>query len=167
MSRIRPKKFSEGAGTTMSEENKATVRRYFAEALDKRNMDILDEFFTADCVIHRPEASEALVGLDNFKRALGTLLDTYSEFRTTVHDLFASDDRVACRLRHRAVNRDEWTSRIGRHAVAGKTVSWSATIISRFRDGKIAEEWVCRDELGMLITLGVLSSTNATYSEQA
>lgn len=151
----------------MSEENKAKVRRYFAEALDKRNVEILDEFFTADCVIHRPEAPAPLVGLDNFKRALATLLDTYSEFKTTVHDLFASDDRIDSRHTHRAINRGEWTSRIGRHAVAGKTVSWSAIAIFRFGDGKIAEEWVCRDELGMLVTLGVLSSPTATYSGHA
>ena len=30
---------------------------------------------------------------------------------------------------------------------------------SRFRDGKIAEEWVNRDELGMLIELGVVKSS--------
>ncbi len=146
----------------MSEENSAIVSRYFAEAVDRGKVDILDELFTGDCVIHRPEASAPPVGLDNFKKALGALLNAYSEFKTTVHDLFASDDRVACRLSHRAVNRGEWTSRIGRHAVAGKTVSWSAIAIFRFRDGKIAEEWVCRDELGMLITLGVLPSLRAS-----
>jgi predicted ester cyclase len=146
----------------MSEENKATVARYFAEAVDRGNVEILDELFTVDCVIHRPETSAPLVGLDNFKKGLGALLNEYSEFKTTVHDLFASDDRVACRLSHRAVNRGEWTSRIGRQAVAGKTVSWSAIAIFRFRDGKIAEEWVCRDELGMLITLGVLSPPGAS-----
>jgi hypothetical protein len=27
----------------------------------------------------------------------------------------------------------------------------------RIRDGKNAEEWVCRDELGMLIQLGVVA----------
>jgi predicted ester cyclase len=142
----------------MSEKNKAAVGRYFAEVVDKRNVDILDELFTADCIIHRPEEQAPLVGLENFKQAIGGILNVYSEFRTTIHDLFASEDRVVCRLTHRAVNRGEWTSRIGCHAVAGKTVSWSAIAIFRFSEGKIAEEWVCRDELGMLITLGVLSS---------
>jgi predicted ester cyclase len=56
------------------------------------------------------------------------------------------------------VNRGEWTSRLGRHAVAGKTVSSPAITILHIRNGKIAEEWVKRDELGMLIELGVLTS---------
>jgi steroid delta-isomerase-like uncharacterized protein len=138
--------------------HKAIVRRYFEAALDKRRLDILDEIVARDCIIHRPEASEPIRGLEAFKQVLERILDVYSEFTTTVHDLIAEEDRVACRLSHRAVNRGEWTSRLGTHAVAGKTVSWPAIAIFRFHDGKIAEEWVNRDELGMLIELGVLES---------
>jgi predicted ester cyclase len=144
---------------TMSiESNKAIVRRYFEEALDKRNLDVLDEIVAIDCVIHRPEASEPIRGLKAFKHALERILQVYSEFTTTIHDLIAEEDRVACRLSRRAVNRGDWTSRLGRHAVAGKTVSWPAIAIFRIRDGKIAEEWVNRDELGMLIELSILPS---------
>src|SRR5262245_34737355 len=124
--------------------HKTTVRRYFEEALDRRNLDALDEIVATDCLIHRPEA-----------QVLGNILQVYSEFSTTIHDLIAEDDRVACRLSHRAVNRDVWTSRLGRHDAAGKPVSWPAIAILRIRDGKIVEEWVSRDELGMLIELGV------------
>ena len=44
----------------------------------------------------------------------------------------------------------------GRHATAGKTVSWRAIANLRIRDGKIEEEWVNRDELGMPIAMTVL-----------
>lgn len=138
-----------------TESHKAVVRRYFAEAVDQRNGDILDELCTADCVIHRPELPEPIEGLGNFKRGFARTL--YREMTTTIEDLIAEGDRVACRLSHRAVFRGEWTSRLGRHAVAGRTVSWSAIVIFRFREGKIAEEWVSRDELGMLIQLGEVS----------
>jgi predicted ester cyclase len=130
--------------------------------VDKGRAEILDDLFASDCVIHRPEMPEPVVGLEAFERFLGRFLDVYSEFATTVHDLIAEDDRVACRLVHRAVYRGDWTSRIGRHAVAGKPVRWSAIVIFRFRDGKIAEEWVCRDELGMLIDLGLVSSSKTS-----
>ena len=138
-------------------DHKAIVRRYFEEVVDKSRPDILDELATTDCIIHRPEAPESIIGLEAFKLALGRILQVYSEFTTTIHDVIGEEDRVACRLSHRAVNRGEWTSRIGRHAVAGKTVTWPAIAIFRFRAGKIAEEWVSRDELGMLIELGVLT----------
>ena len=138
--------------------HKAIVRRYFEEALDRRRLDILGEFVARDCIIHRPEASEPIRGLDAFKQALERILEVYSEFTTTMHDIIAEGDRVACRLSHRAVNRGEWTSRIGRHAVAGKSVTWPAIAIFRFHDEKIVEEWVSRDELGMLIELGVLAN---------
>ena len=140
-----------------TESNKEIVRCYFEEALDKRNLDVLDEIIATDCIIHRPEVSEPIRGLEAFTQALKRILEVYGEFATTIHDLIAEDDRVACRLSHRAVNRGEWTSRLGTHAVAGKTVTWPAIAIFRVRDGKIAEEWVSRDELGMLIELGVLN----------
>jgi predicted ester cyclase len=129
--------------------HKAIVRRYFEEVVDKSNFDILDEIVTTDCVIHRPEASEPIRGLRAFRRTLERILH-----------LIAEEDRVACRLSHRAVNRSEWTSRLGTHPVAGKTVSWPAIAIFRIRDEKIAEEWVNRDELGMLIELGVVVSAD-------
>ena len=142
-----------------NETNKAIVRRYFEEALDKRNLDVLDEIVAIDCVIHRPETSEAIYGREAFKNALEGILQTYSEFNTTIHDLVAEDNRVACRLSHQAVNREGWISRLGRHDVAGKPVNWQAMAIFHIRAGKIAEEWVSRDELGMLIQLDVLAST--------
>jgi predicted ester cyclase len=142
--------------TLRKAHQKAIVRRYFEEVLDKRKLDILDELATTDCIIHRPEMPEPIVGVEAFRKALRGILQVYSEFSTTIHDLIAEDDRVACRLSHRAVNRGAWSSRIGIHPVAGKTVTWPAIAIFRFREGKIAEEWVSRDELGMLIELGAL-----------
>jgi len=143
-----------------TDSNKKIVRRYFEDVLDQRNLDVLDEIVAADCMIHRPEAFEPIRGREAFKHALKRILDVYSEFATTIYDLIAEEDRVACRLSHRAVNRGEWTSRLGTHKLAGKTVTWPAIAVFRIRDGQIAEEWVSRDELGMLIQLGVLASTD-------
>ncbi len=38
------------------ESHKEIVRRFFAEVVDKRNVDVLPELFTTDCVIHRSAA---------------------------------------------------------------------------------------------------------------
>ena len=139
-----------------AEKNKEIVRGYFEEVVDKFNIDLLGEYYTDDCIIHRPEVVKPIIGIENFKTGLARVIDSYSSIKTTIHDLFGSDDRVSCRLSHLAVHRDNWKSRIGYHEVAGKTVGWSAIANFRIENGKIAEEWVCRDELGMLIELGVI-----------
>ena len=138
------------------EQNEQIVRGYFAEVVDKFNIDLLGEYCTDDCIIHRPEVEEPIIGIENFKTGLARVIDSYSSIKTTIHDIFGTGDRVSCRLSHLAVHRDNWKSRIGYHKVAGKTVSWSAIANFRLEKGKIAEEWVCRDELGMLIELGVI-----------
>ena len=138
------------------EKNKEIVTGYFAEVVDKLNIDLLSQYYTDDCIIHRPEVSKPIIGIENFKIGLARVIDSYSSIKTTIHDLFGADDRVSCRLNHLAVHRDNWKSRIGYHEVAGKTVGWSAITIFRIEGDKIAEEWVCRDELGMLIELGII-----------
>lgn len=140
-----------------TEANKALVRRYYAAGVDKGNVDVFDEVFAADCIIHRPEAPEPMIGLEDFKRGFDRTLNIYSEIKTTLHDIIALDDYVVVRLSHQAVSRGNWTSRIGEHEVDGKSAQWGAFSIFKFTDGKVVEEWVMRDELGMLIQLGVLS----------
>jgi len=138
-------------------ENKSVVRRYFEQVIDGGRIELLDELAAADCIIHRPEAAGPIRGVAAFKQAVGKILAVYSEFHTTIHDMIAGDDKVVCRLTHKGVHATNWTSRIGTHAVAGKPVSWPAIAIFRVQEGRIAEEWVCRDELGMLIQLGALA----------
>ena len=47
-------------------------------------------------------------------------------------------------------------TRIGTYDVNGTDVVWDAIVIFRMKDGKIAEEWVNRDELGALLSAGIL-----------
>jgi len=140
--------------------NKAIARRYFSEMVGKRSDKLIEELWTEDCVVHRPEVSATIRGREAFRQAFNRVVGPYSEVKTTIHDLVAENDLVVCHLSHRVVHRGgNWTSRLGGHAVAeGKVVTWSSLTMFRIRDGKIAEEWVCRDELGMLIQLGVVAS---------
>jgi ketosteroid isomerase-like protein len=139
-----------------SASHKAAVHRFFEEVVDKGDLGVVDELYAADCIV-RLEYPRPIPGPQAWKRALSCgILRVYRKFKTTIHELIAEDDRVACRLSHQASHREDWTSRIGRHAVADKAVSWQSMVVFHFREGKIAEQWVIRDELGMLIELGVL-----------
>src|SRR5215831_13108758 len=129
---------------------KKVVNRYF-EALDAGDVDVIPELFSADCRVFRPELPEPLVGPEAVKLVVAMAHRIYETFRTTMLDSFEDGDAVVVRLRHDAVYRGEWRTRIGTFDLSGKPISWEAMVLFRIRDSKIVEERVFRDELGMLI----------------
>lgn len=137
--------------------NKEVVRQYFA-ALDAGDVGALDRLFTPDCIIHRTESATPLHGIDAIRGVVRAAADRYLTLHSEIHDLIAEDDKVACFLTHTAVFRGYWKSRIGNHALAGREIRWSPLAVFAFRDGKACEEWVHRDELGMLLDAGVAVS---------
>ena len=145
----------------MSSEKKAAVRRYLEDVLDGGQVDLLDELFTEDCVIHRPEFPEPIVGLENFKAFMSVALTTIiCRLETTVHDMFVEGDLLACRLTHKAVFCENaiYPSRVGTYEAGGRRVVWNALAMCRLREGKVAEEWVFKDEIGLLVQLGAFSA---------
>jgi predicted ester cyclase len=130
------------------------VLSYFQDVLDHDKEELLEKLFLPDCAIHRPEGE--LKGIATLHKMAQVRRATYSTFSSEVHDIFESGDRVVVRLTHKAQGAGPVRFRIGTHDVSGKTVTWDAIVIFRMQNGKIAEEWVSRDELGMLLSAGVL-----------
>ena len=137
--------------------NKAVVERYFREVLDGRGIDRLPELMTADVVLHRPGFD--VVGVDAAMQRLRAVLGDYSAFSSELSGLIAEGDMVCARIHHRTrVRPHVFRSRAGEVAIgAEQALDWTAIVQFRMKDGRIAEEWVMRDELGMLAQLGKVS----------
>lgn len=140
----------------MEMHNKSIALRYIHDVLDGGQTGIMPELFTPNTQMHRPEVdiSKLSVIQPIFSRALST-----QKLKTTIHDIFTSGDRVFVRLSHKATFSSQKAmlpTRIGILNVTGKSINWKAMVILRFEKGKIAEEWVSRDELGMLLQVGKL-----------
>lgn len=140
------------------EQNKTTVRRYFEEVLDQGKLEVLDQLFAENIVFHRGDFAAPVLGLAGMRKIAGGVQERYTSFKTTLHHLVAEGDMVACRLSHDAVHRDYWKSRLGTHQLAGQPIQWYAHAHFRLLGGKIVEEWVTRDELGMALSVGVLQA---------
>ena len=137
----------------------SVVLSYFHDVLDGRKIGLLGSLFLAECVIHRPEGTGK--GMAGIRAVVERNVAAYSGFATEVHDVFESGDRVVVRITHRATGAGVFRSRIGDHDVKGKQLTWEAIAIFRMQDGEIAEEWVNRDELGILLSAGVLKTNSA------
>ncbi len=134
--------------------NKTIVERYFREALDHRRFDLLPDLLARDVVLHRPGLD--VTGLDAAVQRLRAVFQDYSAFSTELSGLIAEGEMVAVRVTHRArVRPHTFHSRAGDVRLpAEQDLHWTAIVQFRLKDGKIAEEWVMRDELGMLLQLG-------------
>ena len=130
------------------------VLRYFHEVLDGRNPDLAQSLFQPDYVIHF--ATGDIKGSGGLRGMVERIDATYSKMATEVHDIFQAGDKVVVRLTHRATGAGPMRTRIGTYDVNGTDVVWDAIVIFRMKDGKIAEEWVNRDELGALLSAGIL-----------
>ena len=138
--------------------NKAVVERYFREVLDQKKFDLMPELIAPDVVLHRPGLDVA--GLSAAMQRLRGVLQDYTAFSTELSGLMAEGDMVSVRVQHHVRMRPHaFRSRAGELTIADeREIQWTAIVQFRLKDGKIAEEWVMRDELGMLIQLGGIRS---------
>ena len=136
--------------------NKALVERYFREILDARQVERLPDLMAADVVLHRPGFD--VVGVEAAMQRLRAVLQDYTAFSSELSGLIAEGDMVSVRIHHRTRVRPHlFRSRAGEVKVAlEQDLAWTAIVQFRMKDGKIAEEWVMRDELGMLSQMGKL-----------
>jgi predicted ester cyclase len=133
------------------------VLSYFRDVLDGAKVEALDSLVLPDCAIHRPEGE--LKGVAALRNMVAARRANFSIFTTQVDDIFESGDRVVVRLKHQGTGKGTYRFRTGLQEINGKMLTWQAIVIFRMQNAKIAEEWVSRDELGMLLSAGILKGS--------
>jgi steroid delta-isomerase-like uncharacterized protein len=122
-----------------TEENKALIHLTQEEILNKGNLDLIDQMFAADYVLHLTQGDRR--GRDALKQTLATLRTAFPDLHVRVDHLVAEADRVAWQRTHRGTHQSEYRG----IPATGKNVMWRAMLISRIVDGRIVEEWALSD----------------------
>jgi steroid delta-isomerase-like uncharacterized protein len=129
----------------MSEENKAVVRRYIEEILNRSNPTPSEEIFTGDSIFHAPGMPE-LRGLEGRKQLVMAIHTAFPDIRYTIEAMIAEDDKVAVSWTAVGSHKGEWMG----IAPAGKQLSNSGVCIFRLAGGKIADELAQFDSLSTM-----------------
>ena len=90
----------------MSEDNKALVRRWFAE-VDKGNPTIEDELLPADDIDHDPPLPGMAPGREGVKQANALLRAAFPDTVHTIEEQIAEGDKVVTRLSGRGTFQGE------------------------------------------------------------
>jgi len=134
------------------ETNKRAARRFVEEALDGGSAAALEELFYLGAVRHFPP------GDIKVEPAPAVAPTRDRSMQTDIHHLYGEGDFVTIHLTHHVTFQPgaKFNTRIGLVDVGGQTVEWNAMAVLRFEGDKIAEEWVVRDELMVLLQVGAV-----------
>jgi steroid delta-isomerase-like uncharacterized protein len=137
-----------------TEENKALVRREYEQGVNLQNFRVRDEVLAGNFVAHFP-GHAPIHGIDAFREFTSAFFTAFPDLQATIEDLVAEGDRVAVRQTWRGTH----TSDFLRIPPTGKQVTFTSIEVYRVAGGKLAEEWVELDMLGLLQQLGVIPPT--------
>ena len=136
----------------MSAENKTLVRRWVKDIWSKGNLAVADEIVASNYANHDPAGPMPESGLEGFKKHVTTYRTAFPDLALTVDDILAEGNKVTVR----------WTAR-GTHKgtlmgipPTGKQVTLTGISVIRTTGGKVAEQWVTWDTLGMMQQLGAI-----------
>jgi len=135
------------------ETNKVVVRRFIDDVHNNGNFALFNELFAADYVNRSAPASA------NNRAAREQAIRSYREampdLRATIDDIFAEGDRVALRWTTSGTQRGTMETPLGVAPASNRPVSIRGINIFRIADGKIAEEWIVWDMLGLAQQVGL------------
>jgi steroid delta-isomerase-like uncharacterized protein len=135
------------------EKYKNMERRMVDEVFNKGNIEVVDELFAPEYVLHMPGGQE-LRGPEGLKQYVMLLRTAFPDLCMTIQDLVAEGDKLAFRLTSQGTHKGDFMG----IAPTGKKISITTINISRFAGGKVIEEWGCFDQMTMMQQLGVIPS---------
>ncbi len=138
------------------EQNKALVRRVLDEVWSQGTLAVVDALYAADFVSHQhshPAAPQDLRGREALKAFVREFRAAFPDFSDSIEDQVAEGDLVVTRFTSVGTHRGPLMGL----APTNKQVRWVGISIDRIAGGKLAENWVSWDMLGMLQQLGAVA----------
>jgi steroid delta-isomerase-like uncharacterized protein len=129
------------------------VARYVEEVWNQRKVQLADELLAPDHVRRDSLLTDAVVGREAVKAQVLGLKAAFPDFHFDVWIIPAeSGEFVTRRWTMTGTHLGEWLD----VPATGISVTSTGMAISRIENGLIAEEWVQRDDLGLLRQIGAL-----------
>ena len=131
--------------------NAALIRRFYDETFNRGNVAFAERVHGPGYRYHDIAATDGPVDHATYMARNAGFAAAFPDRHVTIEDLIASGDRVVAR----AILHATHTGPLGNIAPTGRKVRLASTIIYRFDQARVVEEWEIFDKLGMYQQLGV------------
>ncbi len=140
-----------------AEANKALVRRLYEEGINRQDAAAAAAFYTADAKNHGRS-----VGREGMRKVFEALFATFPDFQYRIEESTAEGDRVVCKVMMtgthlgRPTLPEIFNGMLSGVAPTGKRVTVLQFHSFRIQNGLISEHAAVRDDLGMVLQLGLV-----------
>ena len=144
----------------MSEELILKIREIFEEVYNEGKLDVLDDLIDANYLRHQPPMKK-VQGLEGYKAFISETRGAYTNFKIVLDEVLSIDNKTVVRLTLTGKN----TGRIPtlQTPPTGREIAMPACVISTWDNGKIVEEWVYNDYLGLAYQFGVMPIITGSF----
>jgi steroid delta-isomerase-like uncharacterized protein len=130
------------------EQNKAIVRDYLNEIVNKGNMAVFDSYFSEDVVFNNFRGFR-----QQYLARMQAMRNAFPDHHLSVEDQIAEGDKVVTRVTFHGTHRGQFNG----IAPTGKHVKWSGIAMDRIADGKVVEMWHLQNTTGLLQQLNAVA----------
>jgi steroid delta-isomerase-like uncharacterized protein len=138
------------------EENKQLVRRDPEEIWSEGDLDVVDEIYAEDFVLHDPSSPDGTRGREGYREYVAAYRDAFPDAEYVVEELVAEGDAVVMRYTASGTHEGELMG----VEPTGEAVSVTGMELYHVDDERITEMWTNYDALGVLRQLGVVPSVD-------
>lgn len=129
--------------------NKDFIQAFNEDFWNTHNIAAFEKYFSADFISHYPDGD---MNAEQVKGLCQAYFSAFPDLHITTDDLIAEGDKVVKVWTANCTNKGEFMG----IPATGKRIVVTGIEVFRIKDGKIAENWVCMDNLGMMQQLGVI-----------
>lgn len=138
-----------------TQANEKTVRDWVAAGCNTCDLRMVDTHYSPDYVGHGP--GQDIVGAEAFRQFIRMWHTGFPDFHMALQDLIAAGDQVVWRFIITGTQHGEFNG----IPPTGRTMRSTGIVITRFADGKWAEDYIAFDLLGLLQQLGAIPAPAA------
>lgn len=129
-----------------TDDNKALVRGYMEQILNRGELESFDTYFAEGVIFNgKPGLRQYLAGM------FGLLRQVFPDFQLIIEDQIAEGDKVVTHVTFRGTHQGEYM----KAPATGKVIAYTGIAIDTIIDGKIVAMRHVSDDLTMIRQLGV------------
>jgi len=142
------------ADSTVLAQNKNLVTLFLRDILSEGKLEVADDIFSSDAVIHRLDSftPDFGTGPEAMKQIAGLYHSTFPDLDIVIDDVFATGEKVIARFTINGIQQGDLPG----IPATGLAVSMTGIDIYRINDGKIVEFWHGADTLGLMKQVGAM-----------